>query len=131
MPIIRMEGDYAIHAHVTAPGLTSKVLSRQGKDGKTYVYHVVQDELSWSLERTAPEYQSADFQVKDNAIGPYSSYASSNDKDLKEYLKRHRALVDLWHDLYRTEGDTLEEAVRASASNKHVEPNRQYGTKAE
>jgi hypothetical protein len=120
MTILRMEGNHAVHAEFSAPGMWSKVTSVQ-VDNRTLVYHTVQDEASYL--NLAKAYEVGDFQVRQNSNGSYMLYASKKDSDLHEFLKRHRALVDMWNELYRTEGDSLETAIRQSARNKHQERN--------
>ena len=119
MAIIRHEGEFAVHAEAKLPGLTSRVMSKLGKDGETYTYHVLQDELSDNLEH----YPASDFQTKENTSGKFQVYTIKGDKGVHEHMKRHVAAIDAWTELYVTDGITFADAIRHAASNKHLERN--------
>jgi len=130
MTIIRTEGDYAVHAEFKAPGLETKVMSRHGKDGKVYAYHLIKDEFTELLSPNEPEYLRADFQVKEGEQtgAQYMSYASADSDAVKHFTADHRRAIELWVELYKPVDMELDTAMRHAATNKNRKPNRQYDT---
>lgn len=124
MPIIRYEGEHAVHAEFKAPGFISMVTTREGKDGKTYSHHVIQDEFTTAITDFMP--QNGDFQVKSNSDGSFFSYASADPNAVHEYLKRHRRAFETWAELHGIGAHGLDDAMRYAAGNKHQEPVRHY-----
>lgn len=92
------EGEFLVHAKANQEGFTSKVMSRQGLDGVTYYFHLVQDELSEidNLEHPFKDGSSVLQVLKDAAGKKYFRYSSRSENDLHEYMKAHYAAVDMY-----------------------------------
>ena len=111
-----MDGKYMVHAMATLPGgFRSRVASLPTPQGVKY-FHVIQDELTHEDD---PEGKDGQYRhVRKSQWGPYRMYTSYKASDLTEYLKAHRAAVELWTELYMFDGvGTAEEAGELAAAN--------------
>lgn len=95
------EGEYLVHAEAKLDGFSSKVMSKQGEDGSMYYFHILRNEFTkgHGLLEHRFTHGSSVMQVIKHQDGNYFKYSSREESDLHEYVKNHRAAVDLYLDL--------------------------------